>query len=72
MAMLLVIERVEFPDILEGKYSGFYWPGNRPDINTKEKAWFILKRKVGQVLPKGPDDLSLARESVTTPEDCKS
>ena len=33
------------------------WPGNSPDINPIENAWFILMRKVGQTLPKGQDDV---------------
>ena len=48
---------------------------NSPDMNTIENAWFILKRKVGQMVPKGQDDLvrklSLAWESVITPEYCE-
>ena len=40
-----------------------------------ENPWFILKRKVGQMIPKGQDDLlrkiSLAWDSVLTPEYCE-
>ena len=73
MTMLLVIERVEFPDFfLEENIQLFDRSRNSPDMNPIENAWFILKRKVGQRIPKRPDDLvrkySLAWESVITPE----
>ena len=50
------------------------WSGNNPDMNPIENAWFILKRRVGQLLPKGQDDLvrkiSSAWEIVVTREYC--
>ena len=32
------------------------WPGNSPDINPMETAWFYLKRKIGPMLPTGQND----------------
>ena len=56
--MLVVIERVEFSDFFrEENIQALCWPGNSQDINPIENAWFILKRKVGQMLAKGQDNL---------------
>ena len=74
MTMLLVKERVEFADCFGRKMFRY---GNligqeAVRISTSiENEWFILERKVRQMLPKGQDDLvrkvSLALESVITP-----
>ena len=42
--------REENSQVLDG-------PGNSPDINPIESAWFILKLKVRQMLPSGQDYL---------------
>ena len=48
------------------------WPGNSPDINPIENALFILKRRGGQMLRKGQDNLERKiLESVITPENCE-
>ena len=75
-----VFMRDNFPCHRASRVSRFFWEENIqvlvwPDINPIEIAWFLLKRKVGQMLPKGQDDLerkiSLAWESAITPEYCK-
>ena len=46
-------------DFLKKKIKTLDWPGNRPDLNSIENLWAILKDKVADEHPTRTEDLEM-------------